>query len=140
MKKSILAALAVAALASPAFASGNVAHGKQLFNRCKACHSIVAPDGNVIVHGGKIGPNLYGIIGSKAGSVPGFKFSEGLKEAGQKGLVWTQAKLAEWVKNPTKFLEKDENEPNAHSKMMFMLPQGGADVAAYLASVAPASK
>ena len=37
--------------------------GEKEFNKCKACHTIQAPDGTDVVKGGKTGPNLYGVVG-----------------------------------------------------------------------------
>lgn len=136
MKSHILTALAVVALASPAFADGDAAKGEQTFRMCKACHSIVGPQNKEIVRGGRVGPNLYGVIGRKAASEPGYDYGAGIKEAAAKGLVWNEQNLAEYVQDPTKFLEKFTGDNAAHSKMTFKLRKGGEDVAAYLASVA----
>ena len=71
-RHSLIPALAFALLAAPAFA-GDAAKGESDFKKCKACHSIVADDGTAIVKGGKVGPNLYGVIGRQIGSLEGFK-------------------------------------------------------------------
>lgn len=139
MKTQILASLALLALAGPALADGDAAKGAQVFNKCKACHSIVKDDGTDVVKGGKIGPNLYGVIGRKAGTEAGFNYGPGLKELGEKGVVWDQALVAEYVKNPTAFVKEKTGDAGSRSNMAFMLPQGGEDVAAYLASVGPAA-
>lgn len=136
-KATLFAALGAVALAAPVLAQ-DVAKGEKEFNKCKACHMIAAPDGTVIVKGAKTGPNLYGVIGRPLASYPGFEYGEGIKKAGAKGLVWDQAMLAEYVKDPTKWLDANSGDPKAKSKMAFKLPKGGEDVAAYLASVAPA--
>ena len=52
MTKFILLAVASVALAAPAFA-GDPAAGENTFKKCKACHSIIAPDGTEIQKGGK---------------------------------------------------------------------------------------
>lgn len=146
MKTHIIAALATMALAQPVLAAGNVAKGKRDFLKCKACHSIVKPDGTKVVPGGVIGPDLYGVIGRKAGTGTAsntgkpYNYDAGLKELGKTGLVWTQALLAQYVKNPTAFVRAKTGDSSARVKMTFMLPNGGQDVAAYLASLAPASK
>jgi cytochrome c len=140
MKTQILAGLAVLALAAPALAEGDAAKGEATFKKCKACHSIVAPDGTEIVKGGKVGPDLYGVIGRAAASVEGFNYGEGIQEAAGKGLVWDEASVAEYVQNPTAFLDKVTGDAGAKSKMSFKLAKGGEDVAAYLASVAPAAQ
>lgn len=134
MKAKIVTALTVIALASPAFADGDAAKGEKEFRKCKACHSIIGADGNAIVKGGKVGPNLFGVVGRKAASAEGFNYGAGIKEAADKGLVWTQAEIAEYVKDPTKFLEKYTGDGAARSKMSFKLREHGEDVAAYLAT------
>ncbi|MBW0156504.1 cytochrome C [Sedimentimonas flavescens] len=133
MKISLYATLAAMALATPSFA-GDAAVGEKTFAKCKSCHMIVAPDGTEIVKGGKVGPNLYGIVGRAAASVEGFKYGDGLTKAAENGLVWDEALIAEYVVDPTKFIDTHGGE--GKSKMTFKLAKGGEDVAAYLASVA----
>ena len=74
-------------------------------------------------------------MGRAAASEDGFKYGDGIKEAAAKGLVWDEAKIADYVKNPTDFLETVTGDKGAKSKMSFKLSKGGEDVAAYLASV-----
>jgi cytochrome c len=125
-KTTILAALAATlSLTAPALAQ-DVAAGEKQFNKCKACHMIVADDGTEIQRGGKIGPNTYGAVG------------DGILLVKEKGLVWDEAMIAEYVKDPTKWLDANSGDPKARSKMAFKLAKGGEDVAAYLASVGPA--
>lgn len=133
MKISLYATLAAVALATPSFA-GDAAVGEKTFAKCKSCHMIVAPDGTEIVKGGKVGPNLYGVVGRAAASVEGFKYGDGIIAAGAAGLVWDEALIAEYVVDPTKFIDTHGGE--GKSKMTFKLAKGGEDVAAYLASVA----
>ncbi|MDD8024565.1 MAG: cytochrome C [Paracoccaceae bacterium] len=132
MKISLYATLAALALTTPSFAQ-DAAVGEKEFKKCKACHSIVADDGTEIVKGGKVGPNLYGVVGRAAASVDGFKYGDGITAAGASGLVWDEALIAEYVIDPTKFIDTHGGE--GKSKMTFKLAKGGADVAAYLASV-----
>lgn len=134
MKAKIVTALTVIALASPAFAEGDAAKGEKEFRKCKACHSIIGADGTAIVKGGKVGPNLFGVVGRKAASVEGFNYGDGIKEAAEKGLVWNEEEIATYVKDPTKFLEKYTGDGAARSKMTFKLRKHGEDVAAYLAT------
>ncbi len=141
-----LSGLAFALMAAPAFADGDAAKGEQIFNKCKACHSIVKDDGTAVVKGGIVGPNLYGVVGRAAGSGhkgnsnDAFKYGTGLEAMNKKGLVWTADLIAEYVTDPTAFVKKQTGDDSLRSNMTFKLPQGGADVAAYLASVAPATK
>lgn len=136
----ILAALVALSFAAPAFADGHATGdaeaGEKTFNKCKACHMIV--DGaNVIVKGGKSGPNLYGVIGRQAGMVEGFRYGADLVAAGEAGLVWDEANLAEYTADPRAFLRAYLDDSKAKSKMAFKLKKGGEDVAAYLKSVGP---
>ncbi|MBC2836604.1 c-type cytochrome [Paragemmobacter straminiformis] len=140
--KLTLTALALAALsAAPALAAGDVEAGKKVFNQCQTCHSVVDPDGNVLAgKNAKTGPNLYGVIGRAAASYPEFKYGDGIKELGATGYVWTEEDLAVYVQDPTKFLDEKTGDKKAKSKMMFKLKKAedGANVAAFLASLAPA--
>lgn len=135
-----LAALTALTFAAPAFAEGDAEAGAKAFNKCKSCHMIVADDGTAIVKGGRSGPNLYGIVGRAAGTYDGFKYSKDLVAAGEAGLVWDEAQLATWVKDPKDFLKTYLDNDKAKSKMSFKLKKGGEDVAAYLASVGPAAE
>ncbi len=134
MKTKLIAIAAALAVAGPALA-GDAAKGESEFKKCKSCHAIVADDGTEIVKGGKTGPNLYGVVGRNAGSVEDFKYSDVMKEAGEKGLVWTEENLVSYLPDPTKFLEEFSGDSSGKSKMTFKLAKGGEDVAAYLASV-----
>jgi cytochrome c len=50
---------------------GNAAQGKAVFEkRCTGCHAMDVD---------REGPRLSGVFGRKAGSVPGFTYSTGLK-------------------------------------------------------------
>jgi len=93
---AFLAALAaVAVLASPALADGDAAKGKKVFNKCMSCHDAVeAKD--------KVGPNLVGVVGRTAGTLESFatKYSQAMKDAGAGGLVWDEANIAEYLKDP----------------------------------------
>ena len=130
----LLPALAFA-FAAPAFA-GDAAKGEADFKKCKACHSIIAPDGTEIQKGGKTGPNLYGIVGKAVGSDPDFKYGESIKAAGAAGAVWDEASIAAYVADPKAWLDTTLGVTDAKSKMTFKLASGGDNIAAYLASVA----
>jgi cytochrome c len=63
--------------------------GKELFvRRCSGCH---APDLN------KEGPQLRGVYGRKAASVPGFVYSDALKKL---AVLWDDASLDRWLTDP----------------------------------------
>lgn len=135
--------VAATSLSTVAFAdghggSGDAAAGESGFNKCKSCHMIQADDGTDIVKGGRTGPNLYGVIGRQAGTADGFRYGDDLVAAGEAGLVWSAESIAEFVVDPKKYLQTYLEDKGAKSKMSFRLKSGGEDIAAYLASVAPA--
>ena len=138
MKLSLIATAALLALSAPAFASGDAEKGEKEFKKCKASHMIVADDGTEIVKGGKTGPNLYGIIGRKAGSMD-FKYGDSIVAAGEAGLVWDETNIVAYMADPKAFLAETTGDAAAKSKMSFKLSKNGEDVAAYLASVSPAA-
>jgi cytochrome c len=88
----LAAALGVAATVSTASAQDLSPAGKRVFMRCMACHSIAAGAPN------KVGPNLSGVVGRKAGMAKGFNYSAAMKK--QK-LVWNDAALDRWLQRPT---------------------------------------
>lgn len=134
MKTLFLLPAMVLAMAAPALA-GDAAKGEADFKKCKACHMIVGADGTEIQKGGKTGPNLFGVIGRKAGTAEGFKYSEALTKLGEAGEVWTEEDLAAYVADPNKYVEEKVGDPALRTKMTFKLTKGGEDMAAYLASV-----
>ena len=67
--------------------------GQQLFaERCAACHAV---DAN------KVGPMLGGVVGRKAGAVPGYRYSAALHDA---DLTWSADSLDQWLADPKKFI------------------------------------
>jgi cytochrome c len=77
--------------ASAAHAAGNAATGAVVFNRCALCHDN-HKNGAI-----KIGPDLYGVVGRKAGTSPGFYYSSAMKNA---GFAWTNDKLDAYLTSP----------------------------------------
>jgi len=72
--------------------SASVALGSppSAFGICRSCHSV--EKGQTV-----IGPSLFGVYGTRAGDVPGYEFTPGLKAS---GLVWNDATLDKWLTNP----------------------------------------
>ncbi len=130
---TIIAALTLTA--APAIAAGDATKGADDFKRCKACHSITAPDGTAVQKGGKTGPNLYGVVGRAVANYPDFKYGDAIKAAGAKGLIWDEAMVAAYVTDPTAWLKTQTGDDKAVAKMTFKMATGGEDVAAYLASI-----
>jgi cytochrome c len=95
MKFSCASIVVLAAAAfAPSVAFGADA-GETIFRRhCFACHTVEAGKN-------KIGPSLAGIIGRKAGTVEGFKYSDANT---QSAVVWDEAKLDVYLEDPKKFM------------------------------------
>lgn len=95
--KSTMAAVALA-LSGTAVAAQDAENGEQVFRQCRACHQIGDGAKNLV------GPQLNGVVGRKAGTIEGFSYSQANKDAGGKGLVWTEAQLLEYLKAPLQFM------------------------------------
>lgn len=133
-KLSLALSFALTVLSGPVLAADPAA-GEATYKKCKACHSIIGPDGTEFQKGGKTGPNLYGVVGRPVASVPEFKYGDGILAVGGTGAVWDEASIAAYVADPAAWLKEKSGDAAAKSKMSFKLAEGGADVAAYLASV-----
>jgi cytochrome c len=86
-----LALLAGSTIASQA--AGDAKAGADVFKRCAVCHT------NDKGGGDGLGPNLFGVVGRKAATRPGFAYSAPLKKS---GLVWNEANLTKWVAGPAR--------------------------------------
>ncbi|YBV95232.1 c-type cytochrome [Phyllobacteriaceae bacterium JZ32] len=83
--------LATAGLLLPAAASAQQADGERLFRqRCGTCHSL-EPGQN------RAGPHLSGIMGRKAGSIEGARYSAALRES---NIVWDSQSLDTFLAAP----------------------------------------
>ena len=69
-----------------------------MFQRCYACHSVVAGEENLP------GPSLRCVLGRQAGALPGFAYSPAMIEAGRHGLVWTRVTLDAFVVDPQRLV------------------------------------
>ncbi|MCP5074009.1 MAG: c-type cytochrome [Rhodobacteraceae bacterium] len=106
----------------------DVEAGKVLFKKCSLCHKI----GDDAKNGP--GPVLNSVIGRAAGTFAGFKYGKGMIEASEKGLVWTEDLIADYITDPKKFLRTYTGNQKAKAKMTFKMkdPQQRLDVIAYL--------
>jgi cytochrome c len=86
-------ALALPAAPAPA-AAQDAAAGQRVFNQCRACHTIN--------QGGRagVGPNLHGVVGRKAASVEGFRYSAPVRDKAQEGLTWNEETLRAYIRDP----------------------------------------
>jgi cytochrome c len=104
---------------SPLLAKADPHKGQQIAMKCQACHDFNKGGPN------KIGPNLWGIVGSKPAEVPGYSFSDAMKAREDK--PWTYEALNDFLAAPRSFVPG--------TKMTFAgLPKVAdrADVIAYL--------
>lgn len=91
MRRMFLAALAALAVAAPAVAQ-DAAEGEKVYKRlCSTCH-LVAKEGPT-----RQGPSLFGLVGRKAGTIEGFRYSDGNKKS---ELTWTPETLDKYLTNP----------------------------------------
>ncbi len=92
MKALTLKLLAASALgiAAPVLAQ-DVAAGARIFRQCSGCHAVAPgkPSG--------VGPNLAGVVGRMAGTVPGFSYSPAMVAS---GIVWKRDKLDAYLTKP----------------------------------------
>lgn len=111
MKLQLAAFTAIMALAGTASA----AEPPAAFTPCKACHKVEAGANGV-------GPSLFGVVGSKAGTVAaGFKYSPAMTGWGKS---WDDATLAAYMANP--------KETIPGNKMVFAGVKNPADIAALI--------
>ena len=82
---AVLALLAGMAVGAEA---GDPARGEQLYARCAACHALAYD---------RVGPRHCGVLGRRAGSVPGFDYSPAMKRS---RLVWTRENLSRFLADP----------------------------------------
>jgi cytochrome c len=86
----IILTAALAVFADRASAQ-DVAAGENSFKKCAICHSIGEGATN------KIGPELNGLDGRKAGTVADFSYSDANKNS---GITWNEASFKEYIKDP----------------------------------------
>ena len=94
--RPVLAALALIGFITPSGAQ-DVEKGAKVFRQCMACHT--ADDAT-----NKVGPSLKGIVGRKAATVDGYKYSAAMLAKGTEGVVWDEATLAVYLPNPKGFV------------------------------------
>jgi cytochrome c len=122
----LCSALALAASGGAASAAGDAAAGGATFRVCKTCHQIGEGAKNFV------GPELNGVVGRKAGSAPGYNYSDANKNS---GIVWDEATLTKYLRLPRDVVPG--------TKMAFPGMQRNEDVAnviAYLRQFGPDGK
>ena len=107
---------------APAFAQdANIDNGERSFRKCAACHTID--------QGGqhRVGPNLFGIDGSTAGTAQGFdRYSPAMLNS---GITWYDETLDAYIANPRAYIPG-----NRMAFAGIRSAQERADIIAYLKS------
>ena len=90
---AITAAFAVSCLPGAARADGDPAKGKAAFMRqCAICHTSEKDGDN------RFGPNLFGVVGRKAGTVPGYTYTNAFRT--RANWEWTEDAVGGWMMFP----------------------------------------
>jgi len=122
-KLFVLAAAVIAVTSAPALAQ-DLAAGETSFKKCLPCHS-VGPDAK-----NKVGPELNGIDGRKAGTAEGYSYSEANKNS---GITWSEVVFKEYITDPrakipgTKMVFAGIKSENERSNLWSYLDQFKAD-------------
>jgi cytochrome c len=90
MKWVVVAALTLTATIGMANAQ-DLAAGAQSFRKCGPCHSVGEDARN------KVGPELNGLDGRKAGTAADYSYSEANKNS---GITWGADTFKEYIQNP----------------------------------------
>jgi cytochrome c len=90
MKRMTISAL-IMAISTGAALAQDVTAGETSFRKCQLCHDVGEEAKN------KLGPELDGLNGRKAGTVKNFSYSEGLRDS---GITWTEEAFKEFIKDP----------------------------------------
>ncbi|HEY4941673.1 MAG TPA: c-type cytochrome [Rhizomicrobium sp.] len=85
------------------------------------CHTAAKDGAN------RVGPNLFGIVGRKAGTLAGYAYSRAMAGA---GIVWSEANLVPYLQSPSSVVPGTKMTFTGFSNA----GQAG-DVAAYLATL-----
>jgi len=95
--------------------TGDSANGESLFrSHCSVCHSMTS---------NRVGPNLAGVYGRKAGTVPDFHYSTAVQSS---TIVWDSKTIDQWLTGPQQFI------PGQRMNFSISDPQKRADIIAYL--------
>jgi cytochrome c len=101
--------------------TADVAAGKEIANKCLACHTLDKGQP------AKIGPNLYGVVGGPAAHMEGFKYSKAMEDRHAAGGTWMFADLDTFLTSPKAFVPG-----TAMGFAGLPKPQDRANVIAYL--------
>ncbi len=123
MPRRLSVILALLCLAAPARAldGGDPERGRAVYDRCLACHALER---------NRTGPKHCGLLGRRAGSLPGFDYSEAMRSA---GIVWTAETLDRFLRAPLEMLPETTMtydgiaDPQERSDLIAFLARAGTD-------------
>jgi cytochrome c len=90
LRVALLALLIAAIPAALAREAGDARAGEAIYDRCLACHALAYD---------RTGPRHCGLFGRRAGSVPGYPYSEAMKKS---KIAWNAQTLDRFLRNPMK--------------------------------------
>lgn len=86
----------------PAVAQAQTPTGEEAFNNsCRTCHTFKEGDN-------RQGPSLFGVVGRKAGSLPGYNFSSSMVAS---NIVWDNANLDKFIETPDQVVSGNAMKP-----------------------------
>jgi len=118
-----------------------IARGEAAFAQCVNCHVVRDEAGTVLAgRNARTGPNLYGVVGRVAGTEDGFRYGDGIVQAGRMGLVWDEASIVAYLLDPTTYLRSYTGNNRARGNMSFRVRTAdqASDLYAFLATFSPA--
>ncbi|WP_421723589.1 c-type cytochrome [Bauldia sp.] len=132
--RTLTTAFVLAASTSVGSADGDPVQGETVFRKCMACHRVGEGARHVV------GPVLNGVIGRKAGTAEGYRYSGINQSAGEAGLIWDEDLIFQYLPDPQGFLvtflqEQDQGDlARGRTRMAFRLAdeQQRLDVVAYI--------
>jgi cytochrome c len=86
--RALLAGVLALGAAATSGAAPDAQRGEQVYARCQACHAMAY---------NRVGPHHCGLIGRRAGSVPGFDYSAAMKNS---GITWSERSLDRFLAAP----------------------------------------
>jgi cytochrome c len=90
---TMLLAAAIAGLGAPTSQAADIAKGEAAYVRqCAICHTIDKGGDH------RLGPNLFGIVGRRAGTAAGFKYTNAFRTIAT--FEWNEGLLGPWIALP----------------------------------------
>ena len=80
-------------------ATADITAGGKVAQKCLVCHTMNKDEPN------KVGPNLWGIIGSKMGHSSAFSYSSSMMKLHDNNEVWNEEKLYRFLFSPKQYIE-----------------------------------